>query len=350
MKLRPLFVTTVVVTLFFVNPARGFTQTLDIRDIADDLGDFSDDMSGALPFLASIGLDWSDAYIGQLIDITPHWGIGIATGATTVKLDKLNVLLENFDYKADDGFADKQLLPAYVINTRIGGFRTMPFDIGVKWGWLPYIPIFKNNISYEAVVYGLDFRWEIIRDWGLVPAISMGFEASRATGGLRSKSAITLSPASGSVTTSGDATVGPVWEAWVFDAKLHIAKKFWEPRFTVFGGARLGVALTKTGYQIAGSGGDVKVTSGGSENNLEDWSDKSLNDFAKILEAESGSNMTFVATSESITGWIDKVGINLNLHGGIALNFYNGLKLDMTIMADIIHFELGAGIGIRYQQ
>jgi hypothetical protein len=351
MKIKSLFVIAGIAALIFFKPTYGFAQTpVPIQDIADDLNEFSDDMSGAASFMATIGLGWSDTYIGQLIDITPHWGIGVTAGATTLKLDKLNILLENFGYQTDDEFMDKQLLPAYTVNTRIGGFRTAPFDIGIKWGWLPYVPIFKNDISYESVVYGLDFRWEVMRDWGIRPSISIGFEVSRATGGLRAKSSSEFSAGSTEIKTSGDATIGPVWEAWVFDAKLQIAKKFWEPRFIAFGGLHVGAALTKTGWQIAGTGSDIEITSGGNTFNLEDLSDNSRSNFAKSLDSASGNDVTFEATNEGITGWIDKFAINFNLHGGIGFNFGNGLRLDLAMMADIIHFEFGANVGFRYQQ
>ncbi|MDR2343882.1 MAG: hypothetical protein LBD86_05060 [Spirochaetaceae bacterium] len=353
MKFRRLLATAAVTSLFLVKAAQGFAQTPSVLmgDIADDLDEFANDISGALPFMASIGLDWADAYIGQLIDITPHWGFGITAGANTLKLDKLNSLLRNFDYQANEGFMDKQLMPTYVANARIGGFRTLPFDIGIKWGWLPYLPIFKEDISYEAVLYGLDFRLELMRDWGLRPSVSLGFEVSRVTGGLRSKSDLELDAGNGiKLVTSGDATIGPVWEAWVFDAKLQVAKKFWEPRFNLFGGVRLGAALTKTGYQLAGSGSDIKIESGGNSQNLEDLNDKARNDFAEILNDTSENDISFEVTNEGITGWIDKFGVNLNLHGGVSFNFDSGFRLEMALMADIIHFELGANIGLRYQQ
>ncbi|MDR2445526.1 MAG: hypothetical protein LBD44_06295 [Spirochaetaceae bacterium] len=60
--------------------------------------------------------------------------------------------------------------------------------------------------------------------------------------------------------------------------------------------------------------------------------------------------MTFEATSGNITGWVDKFALNFNLHGGLALNFGNGFRLDLDLMADLIHFEFGASVGFRYQQ
>jgi hypothetical protein len=353
MKLKPSFVAAVIMVLALVKPPHGFAQQTQVlvRDITDDLKEFSYDMAGAAPFMASMGLDWADTYIGPLIDITPHWGIGITMGAATLKLDKLNALLKHFGYQADDGFQDKQLLPAYTINARLGGFSTMPFDIGIKWGWLPYAPIFKNDISYEAVIYGMDFRWELTRDWGLTPSMSVGFEVNRTTGGLRARTPLALyiygigNPTK--IDIVGDATVGPVWEAWVFDLKLQVAKKFWEPRFTAFGGVRAGAALTRTGYQIAGSGGDVSIPGGYT---LEGMSDAMRDSIAKILETESGSNdMKFEVNTKSITGWIDSIGINLNLHGGLVLDFNNGIRLDLSLMVDILHIELGANIAFRYQ-
>ena len=37
-------------------------------------------MAEALPFNATIGLDWSSAYLGQF----PHFGVGVTAGASTL--------------------------------------------------------------------------------------------------------------------------------------------------------------------------------------------------------------------------------------------------------------------------
>ena len=59
----------------------------------------------------------------------------------------------------------------------------------------------------------------------------------------------------------------------------------------MFGIVRLGAALTKTGYQIAGSGSDISVNG----TNLEDMGASGLSTIAKNLGAASGNKMTFEA-------------------------------------------------------
>jgi hypothetical protein len=339
-----------VFIMLFLRPLFGFAQQ-NLSELAGDLDELSKDITGALPFVASIGLIWPDNYIGQLIDIPPHWGFGITLGTTTLKLDKLNTLLEKFGFESDDGFMDKQLMPAYTVEARVGGFRSVPFDLGVKWGWLPYLPLFKDDINYESCVYGLDFRWEIMRDWGRMPSMSVGLEVDRATGGLRRKSSVSLQEGSlGPITVSGDGTAGAVWEAWVFDLKLHAAKKFWEPRITVYAGLRLGAALTRTGYQLAG-GGDITINTSGSVVKLEDLAGSSQTTLADSLASASGNGMKFEVTDDDITGWIDSYGVNFNTYEGISIEFEeNKFNINIALLVDLLHFEIGAVIGFRYQQ
>jgi hypothetical protein len=343
-KKRPLTAIFIVLMLFF-NSVRGFTQQSTLGELSSDLSDSAEDMAGALPFMATIGLNWADSYIGQLVDVPPHWGVGLTAGTTTLKLDHLNTLLSKFGYKSDDGFSSKQLLPAYVVEARIGGFNNAPFDIGIKWGLLPYMPLFNDSINYESCIYGIDFRWELIADRYMFPSLSIGLEIDRATGGLRRDVSLAIPTASAYNITIQNGTVGVIWEAWVFDLKLMISKKFWEPRLTVFGGLRLGAAITKTGYQF--TGGDA-VSIGGIS--LRNMSDNQRSTIQSILQAETGDNTTFEVTEDYITCWIDAIGIDANVHEGISFRFTNMTNLTFSLMFDIIHFEMGATVSFKYQQ
>jgi hypothetical protein len=341
-------------TLFLV-PMPAFTQTQQtLSDIAEDFTDLSDDIGGSAPFVASIGLNWANGYIGHLIDIPPHWGLGLTMGTTTLKMDKLDPVTRRFGYECDDDFMRKQLMPAYVIEARIGGFRTAPFDLGIKWGFLPYLPLFKNDVNYSNHLYGIDFRWELARDWGKFPSLSVGFEVDHISGGLRRKSALivvdTDNPTMEAIAVSGDGTAGVVWDAWVFNGRFQASKRFWEPSITLYAGIRLGMAITKSGIQFEGSGSDVIVHNGTTAENLDDIGPSKLDDVASYLDSQAEHDMSFTVTNKNITGWISGFSVNFSTYEGIAFNFDNRTCLDISIMVDFVHFEVGAGISYRFQQ
>jgi hypothetical protein len=350
---RHFYTLFVVAFVLFLAPVSAFAQNAQtLSDLAEDLTDLADDINGASPFIASIGLNWAENYIGPLISIPSHWGLGLSIGTTTLKMDRLNPVTRRFGYECDDDFMRKQLLPAYVLEGRIGGFRSAPFDLGIKWGFLPYTPLFKNDVSYSSTLYGIDFRWELSRDWGRMPSLSIGFEADHISGGLRSKSSVVFNDtaaATPAITVSGNGTAGIVWDAWVFNGKFQASKRFWEPAITLYAGIRLGAAITKTGIQIEGSGSDIVVNNAGTPVNLDDIGSSKLDDIGSYLDSQAGHGMNFEVTNDNITGWLDDFGVNFSTYEGIAFKFENKTWLDIFVMIDFIHFELGAGISFRYQ-
>jgi hypothetical protein len=329
-------------SIFFFNPTRGFTQQpLTLPELSEELSNLATDIAGTVPFMASIGLDWEDTYIGQLADFPPHWGFGLTIGATTAKIDTINALLSKFGYESDDGFVSKQILPAYVAELRLGGFNRLPFDVGLKFGLLPYVPIFADSINYEASVYGLDFRWRTFEERYSFPAISIGVEVDRVTGGLRRNiNSMIAMPVDDIVINGG--TAGVVWEAWIFNLKLTAAKNFWDPRITIFGGMLLGAAITKTGYQFT-NGNSISI--GG--NLLGNMSNDQLENLRAALQTAAGSSTTFEVTEDGITGWMDATGVNFSVRQGIAFRF-EYVSLSISVMVDILHFEMGANISLKY--
>ncbi|MDR0383341.1 MAG: hypothetical protein LBH50_05085 [Spirochaetaceae bacterium] len=342
-KKRPLAIVFAVLAFFF-NFGNGFSQQrTDLKTLSDALNDFSKDITGALPLMATVGLNWPDSYVGQLVDIPPHWGAGITVGLTTLKIDKLNYLLSQLGYRSDDSFASKQLMPAYTIETRVGGLKSLPFDIGLKWGWLPYIPLFNDSINYESCVFGLDFRWELVADRFMFPAISLGFEVDRATGGLRRKGSLTVKSGSDDITVK-NGMAGVYWETWAFYLKLTASKRFWEPRLTVYGGLRTGASLTRTGIKF--TDGDA-ISIGGTK--LTAMSVNQMNSYQSAFRSIAGNNTTFEVTSDGIAGWRDSVGFSLSIYEGIAFHFYN-TSVSLSFITDIAHFEMGANISFIYRQ
>jgi hypothetical protein len=343
--------------LFLVSTPAFAQDTQTLSDLAEDFSDFSDDITGAALFLASIGLNWSSIYIGHLIDIPPHWGLGLTVGTTTLNLDKLNSVTKRFGYKCSDDFMNKQLLPAYVLEGRIGGFRAAPFDLGFKWGFLPYLPymqLFKNNIGHSSHLYGIDFRWKISEDWAKWPSLNIGLEADHINGGIRSKSVMDIydtgDPTIKAITASGDATAGLIWDAWVFNAKFQASKLFWDDNITLYAGIRLGAAITKAGFQIEGRGSDLIVNNAGTPQNLDDIGRSKFDGIGSYLDSQAGHDISFTVTNGNIIGWITGFSANFSTYEGIAFNFENDTYLDISVMINFIRFELGANISYRFQQ
>jgi hypothetical protein len=350
MKQRRLFVLLVVGAILLSKPMSVFTQQYSLNEVALDLKNVSKDIGSALVFTSLIGLTWSDTYIGQLISIPSHWGVGFSMGATTLRLNNFNTILSKFGYTSDDSFAEKQLLPVYTIDLRIGGFGRAPFDLGIKFGYLPYMPLF-GEVSYEASVAGLDLRWEIVDGYGNTPSVAFGLEVDSISGGVRSKGRTVLTglPTFGDMTVGGDATAGIIWESFVFSLKLHTARSFWEPRLNIYAGLRTGAAVTKVGYHLIGGEGII-FNYGGIPTPLDKLSSGQLNTLSSELGYVSKNKTSFMVDGDNIIGLLDGFEFNLALYNGLAFDFNNRTYLDLSLMLDILNFELGVSISFRYQQ
>ncbi|MDR2841958.1 MAG: hypothetical protein LBV52_02015, partial [Spirochaetaceae bacterium] len=236
----------------FIRPEKIFSQLIPMPVTLEMMGEtlekYAYDFAGAMGFASSIGLSWSVPYMGQLVDMPPHWGLGLAVGTTTLKFDNLNRISEGiFGMRLNSDIMGKQFLSYYALEGRIGGFQNMPFDIGVKWGWLPSIPL-ADSFSLESLEYGADIRFALSQDWGYFPGVFLGIELDRTSGGISHDSAELIDKA---IQTNG-ATSAMFYEAWVIDAKVGVAKTFYQPAITIFAGVKVGVSIAKAGYSITG--------------------------------------------------------------------------------------------------
>ncbi|GMO46967.1 MAG: hypothetical protein Ta2B_28800 [Termitinemataceae bacterium] len=333
-----------IFSFFLCIPTFSFGETPNLKEIGDELSGFSDNYAGMAGFMASLGLTWSQLYIGQLVDMSPNWGLGLSFGGTTLKLDHIDVLSEGLTgSQINHDFLDKLVMPSYVLEARIGGFNWVPFDIGIKWGWLPTVPIMADDFSVENINYGIDFRYALSRDWGYFPAISIGFEIDREEGKVSHSSIDSIVDSSGTtVITTDDATTFITYEAWVIDFKLGVAKTFFYPSISIFAGLKAGASFTKSGYIIQGN--NISVSTG----RLDEMNTEQQTAVASELENLQGSGK-FSVDDNNITCMIDTIGINLNTYEGISFNFDNKTFLQFTLMFDFLHLEYGANISFRYQ-
>ncbi|GMO23205.1 MAG: hypothetical protein Ta2B_02330 [Termitinemataceae bacterium] len=339
-RLMPFFI-----FLCFTATVSYAADPLTLKDVGDELKGYAKDMAGSAGFLSSIGLSWSQQYIGQLIDQPPHWGAGLSVGLVSLKMDHLSKISEMIlGQKLEDRLFDKQFLPTYVIETRIGGLGRLPFDFGAKWGMIPSMGLFKNDVKYGVTHWGFDFRYAILEGWGNRPALMAGIEFDRVKGGVSRDAPDIIDNVIH--TNGGTSTLS--FETYNIDAKAGISKTFFQPSITIFAGIKAGVSIAKAGYSIVGE--DMSYYDGLNDTYLSEMNDDEANDLAGILTGMQGTGDITVNTDGGIYSSYDIIGINFNTYEGISFNFRDRAILQLTLMFDFLHFEYGFNLAFRYQQ
>lgn len=227
-----------IVFLLLTAAVGGFAQLNYMATVKPAFETFAQDVANVLPFNASVGLGWSDAYVGQF----PHFGVGVTVGATTIPYDSVRAVMDAFaitlpaeiSYVQQLGFP----LPAYTLDARIGGFG-IPFDIGLKVGYVPPDMMQQMGLplSLDYILAGADFRYAFLEDKGRVPALSLGagysfMKGSLAVPGLLSGN-ITINnfqvpDGSGGYTTHILELANPAldfsWDTHVIEVKADLSK------------------------------------------------------------------------------------------------------------------------------
>jgi hypothetical protein len=327
--------------MWAVNPV--FSQNA-LENLQKNVDKFTDNMAHALPFNSTMGLNWSDGYIGQITAIPPHFGIGISAGFTTMDIDSVKNLLDFFGLKMPfDNSTTRSIglpLPGYTIEGRIGGIK-YPFDIGFKFGYLPqdtvkaFIDSFNYGLNY--MLLGADIRYSLLNQKIFVPKLSIGLGFNYMQGGITSPLNEFL-PYSFKDANSGidytltpkEAQLGLEWRTMSaeFKAQASFPFKF----ITPYAGAGISYAWSRAGYKVSAS--ELLVN------------DASLTEDEKKILLEQ-LKMTSVSNKGFET--INKFnGISARAFGGVSINIAF-FRIDITGMYEFIGGYLGATFGMRFQ-
>jgi hypothetical protein len=304
-------------------------QEIDNLDtFKDSFQSFSDEFAGSLPMNSMIGLNWSDAYVGQLLPI-PSFGVGVTAGATVMPLAVFEDLTSDLGVGDVGDLPDAGIpLPGYALDARAGGL-VIPFDVGVKFGTIGSVELGDASVEYTNV--GVDFRYAVL-DGGILPKLSVGVGYNYLTGAVTTPLGLgTTEIASVDVAGTNDtATVelsDPVlefdWTANVIDLKAQVSKSFLivEPSFGL--GVSYGSASTNSGLSS-----EVSVTG------------TTIDD----LESLSGVEIS----DQGVTLASDVTGVELRAFGGASLNL-TLFRLDLGLMYNVTSGAYGGTLGARVQ-
>jgi len=328
----------VVILFCATNPV--FSQnTINIENLQKSLDRFVYYMNLSLPFNSTVGLNWSDAYIGPS---PPHFGIGITTGFTTMNFDSINRLMGQFDTGIDlkntSTFEDRGLpVPGYTVEARIG-VKAIPLDFGLKFGYLPpgifesLMGTFSNKqaFGFKNMLIGVDVRYAplIKKVSPLRFSVGAGFNymAGEITKDLPNNlSFIFYRPDIQKLTnfsTTNNSQLGIVWRTLTLELKTQISFSF--KIITPYAGVGASYAFSRAGYRV----------------------EKSQTDKSYAEELKSPG-----LTGVSETGFesIQKINsFNVRAFGGLSFNLAF-FRLDLTGMYNIRSGNLGATIGFRFQ-
>jgi hypothetical protein len=149
-------------------------QAVDYDNFSEYFQAFATEVANSLPITASVGGNWSPAHIGQF----PHLGVGVSLGGMFLPYKAVEPVISNLGFEASIPAALKTYgvpFPAIAVDARLGGF-ILPFDIGVKFGFIPEDAkaLFSDKVTADYLLAGADVRLRVIEGRGILPTLSAG--------------------------------------------------------------------------------------------------------------------------------------------------------------------------------
>jgi hypothetical protein len=355
----------VLLSLFLISiSAAAFAQNDPISSmdaIADGLQAFTNTIAPSIPLNSTTGNIWSDAYIGQLIAMPPHVGVGEVLGLTFIPGSAISQMLSDAGGNIPGSEALSLLakvgvpIPALVTQARIGGF-ILPFDIGMKFGSLPNKNVALSGSSSLDVSYllvGGDVRYALLDEKKNVIDLSIGLSLNYL------KTALAIPTGMGTTTYEFTLPTDPIgapahtlsmsepklflgWESFSADLTAQVSKKI--IFFTPYAGAGLtiGKPVVKTGIKSELTYDGTAMTTA------------QMEQLQQLYDALKSAGMQTLPIDPSTLreGYIFKSntdrGTDLRVYGGFALDIWV-VRLDTNIFYSFFGRNYGANFGARIQ-
>jgi len=312
-----------------------FSQTIpeipDLNDLNKTVDGFAKEIHESVPFYSTLGLNWSDAYIGKFFpSLPPHFGIGLTTGFTTFGSGSVKKVLGIIDQgdKLPDFLEDIGLpMLGYTVEARLGGI-ILPFDVGVKLGILP---LEGWGFAADYLLVGADIRYALL-DKPILPKVSVGIGYYHLKGGIRFPLGDGLEldvPSTSHELKLGSPKMGFLWGTDTFELKVQVSFRL--PFITPYAGAGLSMSTSHAGYEFRST-----VSVNGEEGIP-----------TEVIDALK--NMGIAGISQNGFEYInEKTSFNMRLFGGISLNL-TIIRFDINVLYNMTGGQFGASFGTRIQ-
>jgi hypothetical protein len=388
-----------IVLICIVGAGSAFAQDeppFNISDMETAFSGFATGVAKALPMASTIGLQWSDAYIGNL----PHLGIGAAVGFSSIPIatvtNTLSLLMgeEGGDFDPTE-FLPAELkalpigfpMPAAAADVRLGGLF-LPFDIGFKIGFIPQqfdddIRNALGGIGIDYLLWGFDIRYALVKEpkgFTLIPDLIVGGGYNYYRGGISMPmpgmeeggfSIDELMVPQPNLTSFYNYSIAMDtpkiafnWESHVIDVKAQVSKKIlllFTPYLGIgasYGRSRAGgieavTTVTRDGEKVDMQTlkNDIEAAEDAYEElkeqneELKEYFGDEIDDSTETIDL---TKIDIPVDSDGfiINQWVN--GFSFRAFGGLSINIWV-LKIDTSVMYDIIGQSLGAQVGVRLQ-
>jgi len=339
---RTIFVAAALIALLGIGTVSA-QQTIENLDVfKSSFESFSDEFAKSLPMNSAIGLNWSDAYIGQLLAVPPHFGVGVTAGFTTVPSSVFDSLIDDLGITSSSGVGDLAALglivPGYAFDARVGGVG-VPFDAGIKVGVLPAMSL--GDVDAEYSNFGFDVRYALLDGGVVMPKLSVGVGYNRLSGRIEAPlgpSATTIAsvddPSTGGTDSYDlvltDPTVVSEWTSNVIDLKVQLSKSFLVVEPHIGFGASYGISTVTSGVDAA-----IEVQDG------------SGNPVAGV-DAEDIAAAGVDIGSDGLSIGSDVNAFAFRVFGGVSANVLI-MRFDLGLMYNINSGAFGTTLGGRVQ-
>jgi hypothetical protein len=222
-------------------------QSISTEMLDEKLAGFQDEINKSLPDSATNGTSWSDAYIGSIIGVPPHFGVGISGGLSRINLRAIEPAVKLFYPDFPSGLSGAPL-PSYAIEARVGGV-ILPFDVGVRFGIIPTTTL--SSVTFNYLNVGGDIRYALLKDSLITPAVSVGAGVYYSQLGVGyTFTNAQLENFATYTGTSPDLTLAVTGKTLVVDFRAQVSKSLLI--VTPYAGVGASLANSSTGFSLLG--------------------------------------------------------------------------------------------------
>ncbi|MDR2509914.1 MAG: hypothetical protein LBC77_04640 [Spirochaetaceae bacterium] len=318
-----------VLSLCFLGGAALLEAQTGLKNLNDGAQALAETLMEAAPHSAGQGLTWSDAWIGHLISVRPHFGVGASMGAAVPNQGAYSDFTKSMALEGGDFF----VLPAMFAEIRLGGV-VLPFDLGFKFGlykeFKPDNILLEHSVSKNFLSYGGDIRFALSKGLGAFPKLSIGVGYNYLKGGMNAGlDGIRNYDISGKTLTVNGGTLDYEWEANIIELKLQFSKTL--SIFTPYLGAASNFSWAASNYRIGDS--TVSYTGG----------------MTSIDADLAGAGISGLAvTNNGLSAEFEKRGIGTRVFGGCSFNLFV-FRLDLSGFCSFPGLTWGGTLGFRIQ-